>query len=178
MKEIWKIIDNFPNYQISNFGRVMSLAKKDKPLIMAPHIGGGGYYSVNLHRKVEGKKVIERKYIHRLVAEAFIPNPLNRTEINHIDGDKTNNHITNIEWITHSENMKHSYKLGLHSRCDIMGINHPRVKLSEEDVRDIRRRIDSGTKIGKEYGITRQQVNNIRRGKSWKHLDSNTASNL
>ena len=178
MKEIWKIIDNFPNYQISNFGRVMSLVKKDKPLIRTPHITGGGYYSIKLHRKVEGKKVIERRYIHRLVAEAFIPNPLNRTEINHIDGDKTNNHITNIEWITHSENMKHSYKLGLHSCLDMRGINHPRVKLSEEDVRDIRRRIDSGTKIGKEYGITRQQVNNIRRGKSWKHLDSNTASNL
>jgi hypothetical protein len=76
-----------------------------------------GYPRVNL-RGYEGSK---KHFIHRLVAEAFIPNPENKREVNHKDGDKANNQVTNLEWCTPSENMKHAYSSRLNTNC---GNNH------------------------------------------------------
>ena len=103
-------------YQISNYGNVKSLLSNKilKPSIVAyrdPN-RNNGYYVVNLKGKLY--------YIHRLVAENFIPNPNHLPQVNHIDGNKQNNKVDNLEWCTASENIKHAYSMGL---IDINKIN-------------------------------------------------------
>ena len=120
MKEKWKEIEDYPNYQISNYGRVKSLKyynnvyKKyyDRELILKEKINKSGYKFVSLGCGKRGKK--KNIAIHRLVAKAFIPNIKNYKEINHKDGNKNNNRVENLEWCSRSENMLHAYKLGLH----------------------------------------------------------------
>ena len=77
--------------------------------------------------KVDGKTV----KVHRLVAKSYIPNPQNKPEVNHKDGNKQNNHVSNLEWVTSSENGLHSYKLGLSKKEHLLkrtGINNPNYK--------------------------------------------------
>jgi hypothetical protein len=105
MNEEWKPIENYEDlYWVSNFGNVKS-KRKDKKL----SINLDGYYVVNLCKN--GK--IKTFTVHRLVAQAFVPNPKNKPFVNHIDGDKLNNYYKNLEWCTQSENMKHASMLGL-----------------------------------------------------------------
>lgn len=104
MEEVWKPIEGFPSYEVSNFGRINNIRRKRE---LNPGIdGSNGYKTVNLYDET-GR--IHKKYMHRLVAEAFIPNPENKRTVNHIDCDKTNNRIDNLEWATDSENMRHAF---------------------------------------------------------------------
>ena len=109
--EEWRDVSGYEGlYMISSFGRVLGFSRKikifygqimdTKTKIMSPYLTGRGYYSVTLSKDGETK----RKYIHRLVAEAFIPNYEHKTQIDHIDGNKTNNKKENLRWCTNSEN--------------------------------------------------------------------------
>ena len=121
MIEVWKDIKDFPNYQISNFGRVKSKERitnvgiknvkqaKRKEKILTPLKLTKGYFGIRLYNETDAKTF----KIHRLVAQSFIPNPENKPQINHIDGNKGNNCVDNLEWCTNEYNMKHSYKIGL-----------------------------------------------------------------
>lgn len=100
MKEVWKNIFDFIGYQVSNFGRIRSL-KTYK--ILKQHSRGNGYMSVNLSH--HGKRF--NFSIHRLVAEAFIPNPDNLPEVNHKDENKFNNNVTNLEWCDRKYNINY-----------------------------------------------------------------------
>ena len=102
-REEWRPIAGFPNYQVSNRGIVMNL-KTGR--VIKHGIDGAGYAFVALC-KGDGTKPKQIK-IHRLVAQAFIPNPLNLPQVNHIDECKTNNDVTNLEWCTVSQNIRHS----------------------------------------------------------------------
>lgn len=121
MKELWKDIEGYEGYyQISNLGRVKSLERdvyrkrdgafcRHKPeSIKAPVTSTDGYYQVKLCVDGENKCI----GIHILVARAFIPNPKNLPEVNHIDTNRKNNCVDNLEWCTHQENVAHSRDLG------------------------------------------------------------------
>lgn len=95
-------IEGFPDYLITSHGRVFSL-KYGKMRELKQKIDRYGYMQVCLRKN--GK--VHSKTVHRLVAKAFIPNPENKNEINHIDENKTNNHVSNLEWMTHKENCNH-----------------------------------------------------------------------
>lgn len=101
-EEIWKLVADYPNYSVSNYGRVRN---NKTGYILKPLEVGFGYVVVELCNKNGPKS----KKIHRLVAEAFLPNPDKKPQVNHIDGNKKNNRLDNLEWVTASENMKHSY---------------------------------------------------------------------
>lgn len=102
MKEQWKDIADFDNYEVSDLGRVRN--KKTKRILRLGSDGRKGYLHVDLCK--DGEHNFKR--IHRLVAEAFIPNPLNLQQINHIDENKTNNCVDNLEWCTNQYNAEYS----------------------------------------------------------------------
>ena len=111
MQEIWKDIPNYEGlYQVSNLGRVKStpICKHKKPRILK-NIPRNGYFSVILCDGKTQKNV----FVHRLVAECFVPNPENKPIVNHIDGNKSNPHFSNLEWCTQKENVRHAWKTGL-----------------------------------------------------------------
>jgi DNA-binding XRE family transcriptional regulator len=112
MIEEWKIIKNYPDYLISSLGRVKSLKRYGKisERILTCVEKPKGYFVVNLHKGI----IIKNFFIHRLVLMAFKPinNPQD-FQCNHIDGNKQNNCIDNLEWCTQSENQLHAYKIGL-----------------------------------------------------------------
>lgn len=119
MIELWKDIKNYEGiYQVSNLGRIKTLDKyvnclyEQKRLIKSREIktfkNNSGYYIVSLYQNNKSKKFL----VHRLVAEAFIPNLNNKKEVNHIDGNKENNCVDNLEWVTKSENELHASEKG------------------------------------------------------------------
>lgn len=113
MNEEWKAIEGYEGlYEISNLGNVRSLNYRNKKgciKIMNPKNTTTGYYNICLMK--DKKKTYPK--IHRLVAQAFIPNPDNKPIVNHIDGDKHNNAVSNLEWCTHKENTAHAINSGL-----------------------------------------------------------------
>lgn len=104
--ETWKKVVEFPGYEVSNLGNVRN-SETGKCLKPGKHRQG---YRLIWFSDSEGR---HGRSVHRTVAEAFIPNPENKPQINHIDGDKTNNKVDNLEWSTGSENMIHAYSTGL-----------------------------------------------------------------
>ena len=134
--EIWKDIKGYEGmYQISNYGRVKGLERwthfknGKKPRLEPERIlkfkkHHKGYLKAQLRKEDKMKSY----FIHRLVAQAFIPNPEEKSQVNHIDGDKTNNHVSNLEWNTQSENLRHSYHvLGSHKKS-VENMYEPRMR--------------------------------------------------
>ena len=159
MSEIWKDIEGYEGlYQVSNYGRVRSLdryvkqnhntkqLKKGK--LIQPIKDCKGYLRLKLCKENTSKRV----KIHRLVAQAFIPNPENKPQVNHIDGNKTNNRIQNLEWCTNSENQIHAYKMGLN-------------KITEEQRRKISQRQKGRKVTEKEKRIKRENAKNKKKVK-------------
>ena len=113
-REDSKHIEGFEDYLIFSAGKVYSLKRKK---YLKPFNNTHGYYHVRLCKS--GKPIY--KYMARLVAQAFIPNPDNKPEVNHKDGIKANNDISNLEWVTHSENMLHAFATGLKEKTPNTG---------------------------------------------------------
>ena len=144
INEIWKPIEENPVYLVSNYGRVKTI---DHPVWCKVN----NNYSIRKGRLCTLSNNNSKRYwrvgvqinnkqkllaVHRLVAKAFIPNPNNLPQINHIDGNKNNNHVSNLEWCDGSYNMKHAFRTGLNDRAKISLHCHLR-KLSIEQVRYI-----------------------------------------
>jgi hypothetical protein len=171
MVEFWKDIEGYEGfYQISNLGRVKALpnsgtGRRPYERILKDCDSGHGYKYVSLTNGVKRKN----NYIHRLIANAFLSNPKNLPQVNHIGGNKSNNVLTNLEWIDLTGNMQHAYSLGLIPR----GEKNHLSKLSESQVREIRILYDSGVHretVKALYNISFPQYHRIGHRKLWKHI--------
>ena len=123
-----------------------------------------------IHVSHEGKSY--KFLVHRLVAAAFIPNPDNLPCVNHKDGNKQNNSVSNLEWVTYSENQKHAYETGLKSANGTKNGQH---KLTEKDVAEIREHYVRGKHgennsygLAKKYGVSPKAIMQIINGVTWK----------
>ena len=128
-EEIWKLSSIIPKYEVSNLGRVRNYKRKN---ILKPK---RNYEYLSIQANVGYKKYTSFK-IHRLVATEFIPNPENKLYVNHLDGNKHNNCVNNLEWVTASENIRHALKNGLTTRS--CGEKHYFSKFTNEDIKFIR----------------------------------------
>lgn len=125
MKEIWKDIKDYEGiYQVSNLGRVKRV---ETDRILKGNKQTQGYLVVNLSKN----NIASTKRIHRLVAQAFIPNPENKSEINHIDENKTNNRVNNLEWSTAKENINHGTRNKRSSKTKSIAIIATNLKTCE-----------------------------------------------
>lgn len=103
--EIWKPVVGFEKtYEVSNFGNIRNI--HNPAIIRKQSKDRNGYMFIRLFVT---KQNVKNRFIHRIVAEAFIPNPKCKTQVNHKDGNKSNNNVENLEWVTPSENVKHSF---------------------------------------------------------------------
>jgi hypothetical protein len=128
--EKWRVIpETNDRYYLSNKGRMVTRRWHNAyiPAFMKPAPDAGGYLRTMILRRGEYHTI----KMHREIAKVFIPNPLNKPTINHLNGIKTDNGIENLEWATRSENVTHAFAMGLESNA---GENHPKHKLTDEIV--------------------------------------------
>lgn len=185
MQEIWKDIENYEGlYQVSNLGEIKSL---ERPYINQYGLCGmkkekiltkkivcfdkkkkekSGYYAVNLSNNDRGKW----KRLHIIVAKAFIPNPHNKPQVNHINGNKLDNRAENLEWVTHKENCIHAWRTGLHKNEEerikkIKESNIKTKKITDDIIKNVyseyKEKKISMHKLAKKYNISVQSVSNI-----------------
>ena len=180
MKEKWRDVKDYDGlYQVSNLGRVRSLNRiidisesklrgeklKRKGVLLKPNKTSQGYYCVKLCKVVNGKSYQKNCRIHRLVATAFIVNSKNKKQVNHTDGNKGNNKVTNLEWCTPSENVLHSIRVLGNNTHE----NHGKNILSKKQVDEIRKLIQekSTFEISKQLDIPYYLIKNIKRNTAW-----------
>lgn len=159
--ELWK---DFNGYQVSNFGRFKSF-HKGKVKILKPALTKRGYLRAQLFIEEKAKSFA----VHRLVARLFIPNPEGKSEINHRDGNKFNNHVSNLEWCTRFENMRHAVGTGLKTASK--GEDAHNAKLTNSQVQFIRNNPDVLTlyELAKIFGVGQTTISKIQLGKRYKN---------
>lgn len=168
MTERWKPLPH-NRYAVSSYGRVKRLtsgASTSAGRLLRSHANKvTGRLQVGWY-PVVGKR--ERSYVATLVAQAFIgPRPADH-DINHKDGNCTNNHVENLEYVTRSENVKHAYAIGLIR--PLQGTLQTNAKLTDEAVRFIRDSPESGVALAKRFGVKQSTISGARNRQSWKHL--------
>jgi hypothetical protein len=109
----FKPILDYEFYMINREGKIISLHKRHHYKELAQKIDRAGYVTVKLSKK--GKD--STQYVHRLIAKTFIPNLFDKPIVNHLNGNKLDNNVDNLEWVNHSENMTHAYRIGLINCC-------------------------------------------------------------
>lgn len=173
--EYFKEIKGYEGYYcVSNRGRVFSTRKYKSTYFgkfINPFIDQDGYFRLQL--QINGVK--KKYYVHRLVAENFLPPNLeNKQTINHKDGDKRNNNPDNLEWSTWTENNRHARISGLHNSNYCRGENASYSKLKEWQILEIKQkyipRKYSQYKLALEYGVAHQTIDSILKGRIWKHI--------
>ena len=163
-------IADYPDYAITTDGKVISYRTNSSGVYLSPyHIRG--YLKVSLCND-HGQKC---KFVHRLVAEAFIPNPLNLPQVNHINGNKDDCRVSNLEWVSCSENILHAYRV-LGKKSSVVGLHcSRRPKLNKEQVLLIRQSPMSARQLAKQFGVTAATVCNVRNGKTYAKLTDDSA---
>ena len=168
--EIWRDIKGFEgHYQISNYGRVKSFYKS-KVKILKPYVAPNGYLLISLQNGNKDKKLT----VHRLVAETFIPNPYNLPEVDHKFGNKFDNYVENLEWVSSAENVSRAIELGL---IKAKAEDNPSAKISNEvakycrSVYICRDKEFGASALAKKFGISRESMWRIVTGKSYKSVE-------
>ena len=166
--EKWKAISGYEgSYEVSDYGRVRSLDRigsngaKLRGKLIKFKITRYGYCELGLYKDRRRETV----RVNRLVAMAFIPNPENKPQVNHKNGDKTFNFKTNLEWMTCQENIDHAIKFGLR---DTKGEGNGRAKLAISEVKQIRKSTLSAKKLSIKFNISLSQLYDIKNYKRWK----------
>ena len=164
---VWKPITDFPNYEVSDDGRVRSFATSRRWPGRLGHelkqFMKGPYLAVNLVG-FDGRRSV---HVHRLVAAAFVSNPSQNPYVNHIDGVKTRNLAVNLEWVTPAGNIRHAIEV-LGRKFE--GEAHPRAKLTELIVREIRASALPLRARARLYGVSQKTVQQIVRRETWHHI--------
>ena len=165
MKAKFKQIKGYENiYSVSDDGRIRNT---ESGKILTPQVTKFGYLRIQLHNN----KVVKNYFVHNLVANAFIDNPLQKRCVNHLDGNKQNNNLNNLERCSHSENTLHAFKIGL---CDKTGVKNNNAKIKEIDVLAIRYIYKCGLlnqeEIGYFYNLSKGNVGKITRNDIWSHV--------
>lgn len=153
-------------YTVDEDGNVYSL-KRNKTI--TPVVMQNGYWYVHLFCKGKARCI----RLHRLVAEAFLDNPNGYSQVNHINGDKSDNRVVNLEWCSQSQNMRHAMRTGL---WNPIGENNASAKLKSADITAIRAQYVKGDArfgakgLAKVYGVTDVMIGKIVRGENWKAI--------
>lgn len=192
-KIFWADISGYVGiYEISTTGNVRSLKrivvykngwrKTHRGVLLKPGICSNGYYSVRLSKN----GVTKTQFNHKLVAKAFISNPLSKKTVNHKDGNKLNNNIDNLEWNTYSENNKNAYLTGLKRitaetkkkiSSSRLGPKNPMAKLSESDVLEIKALLSLNMRqynIADKFNVHDSLISKIKNNKIWKGVNYQT----
>lgn len=170
MREVFEDLKGFEDsYQISDQGRVFSKRRmRGNQIIygreLALQITNDNYLKVHLCKNGVDKAY----YLHRLVAKQFLNNPDNLPQVNHKDGNKANNCVSNLEWCTRDYNREHAVENHLMQH----GEKRPSHKLTEKDVLEIYKYkgVLTGAELGRRYGVSKNTINIIQRGGKWKYL--------
>lgn len=164
MEELWKPVIGFEGlYEVSNFGNVRSLERNGTikgGRMMAKVLDNYGYYMC----KLRNKNIIKMPKIHRLVAQSFIPNPDNKPQVNHINGDKLDNRVENLEWVTSRENIMHAVDNGL---INVLGNTNNFLGYKVEQIKDgkVINTFETISKASRETGVCRSGIEKVLKGK-------------
>lgn len=160
--EIWEAVKYFENnYKVSNLGKVKNIKTgrilkgvldKDKYLKLTLYNGGIKF----------------NKIVHRLIAQAFVPNPKNKPQVNHIDANKQNNNAINLEWCTPLENIRHAMDKGIKGTAK--GSRNNLSKLVEKDIIYIRKTFLSKNALALKYKVHISTIERIISRKTWRHI--------
>lgn len=170
--ELWKPVKGFEGrYEVSDLGRVRSLLFDPAGKVMKTSPDARGYVRVGLQWNTH-------KLVHRLVAEAFIENPDELPAVNHIDGDQRNNAVSNLEWVSHSDNMRHSWrKLDTYANrvsANPRGERSTSAKLTEKQIYAIRTAYERGShsqhSLALMYNVSKAAIYAITSRRTWKHI--------
>lgn len=194
--EKWADIDNYEGiYKVSNMGRVKSMDRHIKQRLADGTIGarfiqgkvlslnrtnGNGYRIASITNGYKDANKTGNDYVHILVAKAFIPNPENKPTVNHIDGDKLNNKVENLEWATQSEQAIHAFENNLNNVVkstkgkQLKGSRCYNAKIDEGQAMEIymisNLTNETHKDIGELYGVSRGVIGSIKNKKSWAHI--------
>lgn len=161
-------IPGYPGYFATEEGGILS-TKNNSERLLKP----ATRESRRMYVCIRGVRGLKTEYVHRLIAFAYHGLPSSGQEVNHIDGDPSNNRPTNLEWVTRSENMRHAFRTGLNH--GFVGEANARAKLTSNDIVQVRRLINGGkhtlTEIGKMYGVKVAAISKIKHGIRWRAED-------
>jgi len=163
-KEIWKPVIENDEYEVSSMCRFRTLKpckKGGSPKILKQHICKTGYYCVGLYQG-NGKQRVRKS--NRLFAQVFIQNPLKLPQVNHKDGNKLNNSLDNLEWVTNKQNSEHAWKTGLINRQ--FGEKTSKAVLTNKDAIDIINSNKTDKELANIYNVHSSTINNIKCGKN------------
>lgn len=175
--EQWKHIEGTLYHEVSSLGRIRSIdhivmRKDGKPYsakgqLKKTYITKDGYEEIAIKENAISLHIS----VHRVVAIAFIPNPQNKPDVNHKDGNTRNNTVQNLEWVTKTENMQHALRTGLWHPENRRGEKHPLSKLTKKDVYEIRNLLRQGNltqrEIAKMYSVCEERICRIKQNKTW-----------